>query len=520
MRTGPVVLCILDGIGWGRRDEGDAVHLANTPHLDALSHNAPWTLLAAHGTAVGMPSDGDMGNSEVGHNAMGAGRVFDQGAKLVQNAIANQSIWDSAAWEQAKQAGTLHLIGLVSDGNVHSHASHLHAMIRQAAAEGIPRLRVHAITDGRDVSARSALTYLAPLEELLAQMNGDYAVGSGGGRMHITMDRYEADWPMVQRGWQAHVEGSGRRFASACEAVQTLYNEDESVDDQYLPEFIVGDYDGMQDGDAVILFNFRGDRAVEICQAFTDPDFGGFKKNHNPEVFFAGMMQYDGDLQIPPNFLVEPPAIDNTVGEQLEAAGLRTFAISETQKYGHVTYFFNGNRGEQPTSETWTEIPSLNVPFNEAPTMSAHDITQRAVIAIESGQFDHIRINLANGDMVGHTGDLQATIDAVECVDAEVGKLMRAVERSGGILMVTADHGNADLMFNLDKKTGDYTDTPCTSHSLNPVPIWFYSTCETVHLNVPTGPSVTGSIAQVGGSILSLFGITPPEDYLPSLIQS
>ena len=307
MQTGPVVLCILDGVGWGRRDKGDAVFLADTPHLDQLGANHPWTLLAAHGTAVGMPSDGDMGNSEVGHNAMGAGRVFDQGAKLVANAIASGSIWDSPAWKQAVQGRTLHLIGLASDGNVHSHIDHLFAMIKQARKDGVERLRVHVMTDGRDVSARSALDYIKPLESLLDSSTDDYAIGSGGGRMQITMDRYEADWPMVARGWEAHVEGKGRRFNSASDAISTLYVEHPELDDQYLPAFVVADYDGMHDGDSAILINFSGDRAVEICQAFDDANFNAFSKSRNPNVFFAGMMQYDGDLKIPNNFLVEPP---------------------------------------------------------------------------------------------------------------------------------------------------------------------------------------------------------------------
>ena len=260
MSAGPVVLCILDGVGWGRRDHGDAVFTADTPNLDRLSTEHPWTLLAAHGTAVGMPSDGDMGNSEVGHNAMGAGRVFDQGAKLVQNAVNDGTIWQSPSWVRATKCKTLHLIGLVSDGNVHSHVNHLRAMIARAEADGVQRLRVHVLTDGRDVSARSALDYLVPLETHLAACAADYAIGSGGGRMHITMDRYEADWPMVERGWRTHVGGEGRRFDSASDAVRAFYREDTEVDDQYLPAFVVGDYAGMDDGDAVILFNFRGDR--------------------------------------------------------------------------------------------------------------------------------------------------------------------------------------------------------------------------------------------------------------------
>lgn len=343
--------------------------------------------------------------------------------------------------------------------------------------------------------------------------------------MRITMDRYEADWPMVERGWRAHAQGVGRRFPSACEAIQTLYTENPDMGDQYLPEFVVGDYEGMRDGDSAILFNFRGDRAVEICQAFDDDDFAHFDRGNRKDIFFAGMMQYDGDLQIPKNFLVHPPLITNTVGEQLEAAGLQSLAISETQKFGHVTYFFNGNRGDQPSAETWSEIPSLNVPFDQAPEMCASHITEQASAAIRSGDFDHIRINIANGDMVGHTGVLDATIAAVEHVDACVGRLIEATREANGILLLTADHGNADQMFSLNKKTGAYAEnddgrrSPHTSHSLNPVPVWLFDALNVRELQGDCSPSVTGGIAQIGGTILHLLGIPLPSDYLPSLLQ-
>ena len=230
-----VVLCILDGVGWGRRDDGDAVFLADTPVLDGLMASHPWCLLQAHGTAVGLPSDGDMGNSEVGHNAMGAGRVFDQGAKLVDLAIESGRLWEAPAWREAvsraKAGGTLHLLGLLSDGNVHSHVKHTRALLDRAQEEGVQRVRLHVLTDGRDVTARSALTWVAPLEADLAERPGDWAIATGGGRMHITMDRYEADWPMVARGWRTHVHGEGRRFETAVSAVETLYAEDADVDD-------------------------------------------------------------------------------------------------------------------------------------------------------------------------------------------------------------------------------------------------------------------------------------------------
>ena len=527
MSPSPVVLCILDGVGWGRRDDGDAVYLAQTPHLDALMAAHPWRLLQAHGTAVGMPSDADMGNSEVGHNAMGAGRVFDQGAKLVDEAIATGRIWDTEAWRTAmarcRAGGTLHLLGLVSDGNVHSHVDHLRALIARAWEEGADRIRLHALTDGRDVGARTAPDWLPALEAELAAA-GDGAIATGGGRMHLTMDRYEADWDMVARGWRTHVHAEGRRFDSAAAAVQTLYAEDAAVDDQWLPAFVVGDYDGMHDGDAVLFFNFRGDRAIEISRAFDEPaGFDGFDRGRVPDVSYAGMMEYDGDLHLPRSFLVTPPAIDDTVGARLAAARQRAYAVSETQKFGHVTYFFHGNRSAAPPGEEQREIPSDNVPFDQAPAMKAAEITRALIERLEAGDVQHARLNLANGDMVGHTGNLRATIRAVEIVDDCVGELAAACDRLGAILLLTADHGNADEMFRWDKKRGRYAEdergvrVPSSSHSLNPVPLVLSDpTGRWTLVGDATGSNV-GGLAHIGGTVLALCGLPVPESWLPSL---
>jgi 2,3-bisphosphoglycerate-independent phosphoglycerate mutase len=523
MAIPPVVLCVLDGVGWGRRDDGDAVHLAAMPHLDRMMVDGRWCLLQAHGTAVGLPTDGDMGNSEVGHNAMGAGRIFDQGSKLVGEAISSGRMWTSAAWQAAIQGKTLHLIGLLSDGGVHSHVDHLHALIRQAVLDGVHRVRVHILTDGRDVSGRSAPQFIAPLEALLQGLDADCAIATGGGRMRITMDRYEADWAMVARGWALQVHGQGRRFASASEAVQTLYAADGAIDDQYLPSFVVGDYQGMVDGDSVLIFNFRGDRAMELCQAFEAVDFAHFDRADRPQVFFAGMMQYDGDRHIPEHFLVEPPAIDNTVSQFLGSAGLRSLAVSETQKFGHVTYFFNGNRGERPSGEEWIEVPSLSVPFNRAPQMKAAEITDAAVRAIGGGGHEHIRLNLANGDMVGHTGDMAATIQAMEIMDNCLGRLAEATDQAGGVLIVTADHGNADQMYEVDKRTGLYAVDAKgrrkirPSHSLNPVPFVLHDASGQWALSQPG--ELAGCLAQVGSSLLQLCRVPVPSSYLSSLIR-
>jgi 2,3-bisphosphoglycerate-independent phosphoglycerate mutase len=527
----PHLLCILDGVGLGRPDEANAVHLARTPHLDRLFATAPWVALAAHGRAVGMPSDADMGNSEVGHNAMGAGRIIDQGAKLVEEALASGQLAAGAAWREvvaAARGGTLHLIGLLSDGNVHSHIDHTLQLLKLAAAAGVPRLRVHALTDGRDVEARSAPRFAAQLEAALADLRAagvDAAVACGGGRMHITMDRYEADWAMVARGWATHVHGQGRRFPTASAAIEALYAEDPGVDDQRLPPFVVGDFAGMADGDAVLLFNFRGDRALEITRAFEEGDtFTAFARGRRPAVSYAGMMQYDGDLALPRQYLVSPPLIRGTVGEALAAAGRRVLAVSETQKFGHVTYFFNGNRSGALPGETQQELPSDNVPFDQAPAMQAAAIVGAAIAALEPGGPDHIRLNLANGDMVGHTGVAAATIAAVEAVDAALGQLVAAARARGAVLLITADHGNADELYQRDKKTGailrgpDGAPQPSTAHSLNPVPFFLVDPSGRWRL-VGADGAPAGGIARVGATVLRACGVPVPPDYLPALIE-
>lgn len=526
--TGPVVLCILDGVGLGAGGEDDAVATARTPHLDAMWSQRPHRALRAHGTAVGMPSDDDLGNSEVGHNAMGAGRIFDQGAKLVDLALRDGRAFDTPVWERMMGGETLHLMGLVSDGNVHSHVDHLKILVDRAAEDGCKRLRVHVLTDGRDVAARSALTWVEPLEKQLADHRGagrDFAIASGGGRMHITMDRYEADWEMVARGWRCHVLGQGRTFPSASEAIRTLYDEHPDVDDQYLPAFVVeGSAGTIEDGDAVLFFNFRGDRAIEISRAFEESDFSAFDRERVPSVQYAGMMQYDGDLLVPKQFLVPPPDIDRTVGEYLAASGVKTFACSETQKFGHVTYFYNGNRSGRldETLERYVEIPSDNVPFDERPWMKAAQITDAVEEALAEGGWDFIRINYANGDMVGHTGDLEATRIALEIVDRQLGRLVRSVTRAGGVLLVTADHGNADEMYTRKKGQvlldAEGRPLPRTSHTTNAVPFVVVDPRQQLRV---VGEDVLpeAGVANLGATVIELLGFVPPADYLPSLVE-
>ena len=538
-RQGPVLVVVMDGVGLGRADEGNAVHLARTPVLDHIWAHYPFARLQAHGTAVGLPSDKDMGNSEVGHNAIGAGRVFAQGSKLVGQAIEDRSIFKGEVWRELVRGclshhKPMHFIGLLSDGNVHSHIDQLFAMIRECREAGILQVRVHPLLDGRDVPETSALQYIDALEAVLGSINSggegvDYCVASGGGRMKVTMDRYEADWGVVERGWRAHVLGQGRRFSSARQAVETFRQEDPEIIDQFLPEFVVergGEPVGtIGDHHSVVLFNFRGDRAMELCRAFEEQDFQHFDRVRLPRANFASLMQYDGDLKIPSTFLVTPPKIGRTMGEFLARNGIRQLACSETQKFGHVTYFWNGNRGSRfdEALERYLEITSDRVPFEERPWMKAAEITDVTLGALRGGEFPFARINYANGDMVGHTGDLEAAILGVQAVDLCLGRLLKEMAQMEGIVLVTADHGNSDEMYEKDRRTGafklDQEGLPRakTAHTLNPVPLSIvdpdfngeYTLDQSVQLP---------RLSNIAATALTLMGYKPPEHFDPPLI--
>jgi len=523
---GPLVLVVMDGVGIGKRDESDGVHLAYTPVLDALFQERLYTQLKAHGVAVGQPTDEDMGNSEVGHNTLGAGRVFAQGARLVNEAIASGRLYEGQAWKQvvqhAQDGGAVHFIGLLSDGNVHSHISQLLALLDRCVAEKVPRVRVHTLTDGRDVGERSALGYLETLEAKLgecSQEGRDYRIASGGGRMYITMDRYNADWAMVERGWKTHVLGEGRQFASAKEAVQTYYDENPKVTDQHLGEFVIvenGEPVGaIEDGDAVVLCNFRGDRAIELTRAFEEPNLDRFDRKRIPNVFYAGLMQYDGDLKLPKHFLVEPPQIAGSVSQYLCSAGIPSFAISETQKFGHVTYFWNGNKSGYIDEhlEKYVEVPSDNVLFSERPWMKAAEITDLVLAAVRGGKYKFIRINFPNGDMVGHAGDATAVRISVEAVDLCLARLLPEVEKAKGIAIITADHGNADLLFT--EKDGKREAH--VAHTLNPVPfaVVDYSGLNQFELAEVAAPG----LSNVAATLVNLLGHKKPVDYDPSLVR-
>ncbi len=578
----PIVLVIMDGVGRGDGGPGDAVKQANTPTLDKLMATCPMTWLKAHGTAVGLPTDDDMGNSEVGHNALGCGQIYSQGAKLVQESIETGSLYQSKTWveltDNCLQNGkALHFIGLLSDGNVHSNISHLIAMLKKAREMGLKKVYCHILLDGRDVPATSALEYVDQLEAVLASLSDaehEYKIASGGGRMVITMDRYEANWPMVEKGWRTHVQGEGRQFASAKEAIETYRAENPGMIDQDLLPFVIAkdgqpvakiangdsvilfnfrgdraqeislafdrkDFDhfdraenpGMIDqdllpfviakdgqpvakianGDSVILFNFRGDRAQEISLAFDRKDFDHFDRGDYTGVKFAGMLEYDGDLKIPMHYLVEPPVIRNTLTEVLCKAGVHEYAVSETQKYGHVTYFWNGNRSGKvdESLEDYAEVPSDVIPFEQAPAMKSVEITDLLVEAMASHKYQFLRCNYPNGDMVGHTGVLSAVITAMEAVDAGLARVKEAADKYGYTLLVTADHGNADQM--LETKKGKTSVR--TAHSLNPVPFIIYDPDNKYEIK-----DGHYGLANVAPTIVTMMGLETPDCWQPSMI--
>ena len=536
---GPVLTIVMDGVGLAPDTISNAVAGAYTPTLDMLMEKYPMVSLKAHGTAVGLPSDDDMGNSEVGHNALGAGQVFAQGAKLVSNSIESGKMFVSDTWQTIvsnvkTSGGTLHFLGLFSDGNVHSHIDHLKAMIVKAKEEGIKAVRVHILIDGRDVGETSALEYILPFEDFLASLRTadfDIKIASGGGRMKITMDRYEADWSMVERGWQTHVLGEGRQFASAAEAVET-YRAELGVIDQDLPPFVIAENGApvgtINDGDSVIFYNFRGDRSIEISKAFDAPagEFDKFDRVRVPAVVYAGMLEYDGDLHIPSRYLVSPPEITNTMSEYLTLSGVKQLAISETQKYGHVTYFWNGNRSGKFSEEleTYIEIPSDVVPFEQRPWMKCAEITDKLIECIESGEYKYLRVNFPNGDMVGHTGSLLATRCSMEALDLQLARILKVLDKVGGVALITADHGNADEMYEMDKKSGlpkadkNGNYKAKTSHTLNPVPCIIYDNVTNGAYTVKADEGKFG-LSNVAATMVNLLGYEAPAMWDESIID-
>ncbi len=497
----PVVLCIMDGFGKNDSDYGNAIAMAKTPNLDKLMAECPMTYIGASGMDVGLP-DGQMGNSEVGHTNMGAGRVVYQPLTRITKAFADGEAYENpalcSAMENAKDK-SLHLIGLVSPGGVHSHTEHLYGLLEMAKKNGVENVYIHALLDGRDVPPSSAVAYLEELEAKMKE-TGVGKIASVMGRFYA-MDR-DNIWDRVEKAYAAVVYGEGIQADDAVEAVKASYetiDEDgKHLTDEFVLPTVIGKDGRVKENDSVIFFNFRPDRAREITRTFVDPDFTGFerKKGFFP-LNYVCMTQYDAEM---PNVAVAfgPEALTNTLGEYLSAQGKTQLRIAETQKYAHVTFFFNGGEEKQYEGEDRILVDSPKIStFDLMPEMSAPQVSEKLNEAVRSGKYDAVIVNFANCDMVGHTGIIPAAVKAVETVDDCVGSLVEAVKEMDGVLFVTADHGNADKML-------DENGEPFTAHTTNPVPF--------IIVNYPCDVREGGKLCDIAPTMLKVMGLPQPTE--------
>jgi 2,3-bisphosphoglycerate-independent phosphoglycerate mutase len=494
---GPLVLMILDGWGYRQDAEDNAISQAETPHMDRLNQLGCHTTIETSGEFVGLP-DGQMGNSEVGHMNIGAGRVVYQDFTRINKAVREGAFATNPALSKAIDASkenrsTLHIMGLLSPGGVHSHEEHFLAMIREAAAQGANNIRVHAFLDGRDTPPRSAGPSISKMQDCLDDIDGA-AFGTICGR-YYAMDR-DQRWDRVEKAWNALVEAQATHVSdNAVAALESAYGRDES--DEFVSPTLIGPYAGIQDSDAVIFVNFRADRARELSQAFIEPGFDSFKRQAPRLSAFVTMTQYLEGL--PADIAFPPETLSGLFGECVSKHGLRQLRIAETEKYAHVTFFFNGGEEEPFDGEKRILIPSPDVAtYDLQPEMSSEKLSAQLDQAIHSGQFDVIICNVANPDMVGHTGIMKAAIAAVEAVDRCVGVVMAAVQSTGGEMLVTADHGNVEQM--RDHQTGQTH----TAHTTNPVPL--------VYLGRAADALDGGALKDVAPTMLYLLGIQPPAE--------
>lgn len=493
----PVALIIMDGWGIGdMQDPNNAIAVAKTPVIDGLLKNYPNTQLQCSGEAVGLP-DGQMGNSEVGHTNIGAGRVVYQELTRITKAIRegdffkNQVLLDVV--ESAKKnKGALHLMGLLSDGGVHSHNQHLYALLKLAKQEGLTEVYVHAFLDGRDVPPSSAASFVAELEEEIKSI-GVGKIATLAGR-YYAMDR-DKRWDRVQKAYDVIAKAEGAKADAAVAAVEASYAA--QVTDEFVVPTIIGDYPGMKSGDGVIFFNFRPDRARELTHAFTDDAFEGFARKDGLKLSFATMTQYEAGIHA--SIAYAPQTLTNTLGETIQKNNMTQLRIAETEKYAHVTFFFNGGVEDPYVGEDRILVSSPKVAtYDLQPQMSAVEVTDKVVEAIKSQKYDFIILNYANGDMVGHTGVLSAAVTAVETVDASVGRFVEAAKSVGGTVCITADHGNAELM--LDPETKE----PFTAHTTNVVPfITVSDTIKTVR---------AGALCDIAPTLLTIAGLEIPSE--------
>ena len=529
---GPLINVVLDGWGIGAHDETNAIHKASIPVMDGLMQNCPYTQLWSHGKYVGLPSQNDLGGSEVGHMTMGAGVIKQQGPTLIKKLIQTGDFFRSPVLKKIiknclNNDTPLHLLGLISDGNIHSHQDHMKAIICHAFEAGIRRCYVHALLDGRDVGVQSALTYTEQFEKLFSELKRqraeiDYAFASGGGREAITMDR-DNNWEKVEVGWNIHVKGNSKySFSCIRDAIEYFRTKNPGIIDQDIPGFVLirkgKAIAPIKDNHGLIFTNFRGDRAVEFSRAILDDDFRHFERHVRPKVLFVGMTQYDEDDEIPKNFLVGTPQVEDPFGKRILELGLKQFRLSESQKYPHVTFFYNGGYREPLDSsmENYHLILSDKIPsFASKPLMKAKEISKKAVEFILSGEYQYGLINFANADMVGHTGDFQAALKAVEAVDVALNLIVSAIVEMKGLLVITADHGNADQML---FENCDGLMEISTKHSLNPVPFILFDPLYNgdYHLK-PFGENFDNNLSNVAATNFILLGQSVPDDVAPPL---
>ena len=498
----PTVLLILDGYGERKEKDGNAIALANTPVMDKLKKEFPYVEGQASGLFVGLP-DGQMGNSEVGHMNMGAGRIVYQELTRITKAIEDGDFFENKALKEAvehckKGNSALHFMGLVSSGGVHSHIGHIYGLLELAKREGLKKVYLHAFLDGRDTPPDSGKSFLMDVEKKMRELGvGEIATISG---RYYAMDR-DKNYDRVEKAYRAMVDGTGEKASSVEEAIDASYAK-KVYDEFVLPTVIEKDgaVHTVSDGDAMIFFNFRPDRAREICHAFCDDEFNFFNRGPRKKVFFVCFTDYDPTI---PNKRVafEKEEIHNTLGEVVSNLGKNQLRIAETEKYAHVTFFFNGGKEEPYENEDRILVPSpKEVPtYDLKPEMSCYTVTEKLTEAIRSGKYDLVVANFANPDMVGHTGVLSAAIKAIEVVDECMGKVVDAVESMHGNIFILADHGNADIM--IDEKTGE----PYTAHTTNPVP--FILVSDEKH-KLREG----GCLADVAPTLLELMGIPQPKE--------
>ncbi len=495
-----LILIVLDGFGCRKEREWNAIAQAKKPRFDRLFRESPWTTLQASGTAVGLPP-GQMGNSEVGHLNIGAGRVVDQDILRISKAVERRELRNNPVMiEAVKKNRAIHFAGLLSDGGVHSLQSHLHGLIEAALAIGAQEVFVHAILDGRDTPPKSAERYL---DELLAFLKDKpkARLATIIGR-YYTMDR-DKRWDRVQRGYDLMTLGVGTETRQPLETLRRFYEQ--KVTDEFMEPISVLTSEGahlgrVEDGDALIFFNFRADRMRQIVTAFKDDDFDGFQRAMRPKISLITMNQYREDFGLP--VLFPPVEVRNHLGEVLSHAGLKQLRIAETEKYAHVTFFFNGGSDTQSPGEDRVLIPSPKIAtYDLKPEMSLPELADRVVQEIDKRSHDVIILNIANPDMVGHTGVMEAAVKAVEATDAAIDRILTAIEKIDGVALITADHGNCELMF--DEKSGQ----PHTAHTTNPVPLILFDPKKRFG-----GLRDGGALENVAPTILAILGIDQPKD--------